>query len=63
MNENPKTLNWVIGLAAAGSGVVGAGALLAALLAFFSGQLAPAAVFLIAAALAFGLIANAVLRE
>jgi hypothetical protein len=63
MTEDPKTLNAIIGLVAVGSSVTGVGSLIAALVAFLSGELTAAGMCLMAAALSFGLLANALLRD
>jgi hypothetical protein len=52
-----------VGLATAGTAITGAFAFFAGLFAFLSGELEAAGVCLIAGALAFGGLANAVLRR
>jgi hypothetical protein len=56
-------MSWLIGLATVGAAATGVFALFAALLSFASGQWQAAGVCLIAAALAFGALANALLRR
>jgi hypothetical protein len=63
MSENRKKLDTIIGLAIVGSGVTGVASLIAALFPFFDRDFVAAGVCLIAAALSFGLLANAVLGE
>jgi len=55
--------NWLIGVATVGGIITGLGGLFAAFVAFISGQWQAAGVCLIAAALAFGTLANAALRH
>jgi hypothetical protein len=57
-----RRTDWLVGLATFGTAVIGAISLLVAVFAVFAGQLQAAGVCLIAAALAFGALANAVLR-
>jgi len=63
MNENHKMLNAMIGLATLGSSVTGIASFLAAMATFLSGEFMAAGACLAAAALSFGLLANAVLRK
>jgi hypothetical protein len=63
MDDNRKTLDALIGLATVGSGITGIASFVAAFFPFFSGEFTAAGVLLIAAAVSFGLLANAVLRE
>jgi len=63
VSENHKQLNTIIGLATLGGGVTGVAGFLAALVAFFSGDFVATGVCLIAAALSFGLLANALFRQ
>jgi len=63
VSENHKQLNTIIGLVTVGGGVTGVAGFLAALVAFFSGDFVAMGVCLIAAALSFGLLANALFRE
>jgi hypothetical protein len=63
MNENHKMLNAMIGLATLGSSVTGIVSFLAAMVTFLSGEFVAAGACLAAAALSFGLLANAVLRK
>lgn len=58
-----RQTTWLIGLATLGTAITGAFALLAGLFAFLSGQWQPAGVCLIAAGVAFGALANALLRR
>jgi hypothetical protein len=55
-------LDTLIGLGTFGSAVIGVIGFVAALIAFFSGDLVGTGVCLVASALSFGLLANAVLR-
>ena len=55
--------NWLIGVASIGGIVTGLGGLFAAFLAFTLGQWQAVGICLIAAALAFGALANAALRR
>jgi len=63
MNENHKMLNAMIGLATLGASVIGVISFLAAIATFLSGEFIAAGASLAAAALSFGLLANAVLRK
>ena len=56
-------MSWVVGVATLGSVIAGIIALFASLFAFASGQWQAAGVCLIASAIAFGALANAVLRR
>ena len=58
-----RQTSWLVGFATLGSVVTGIFALLCGLYAFLSGQWQAAGVCLIASALAFGALANAVLRR
>ena len=62
MDEGKKVSNTIIALAAVGSAVIGVISFLAALFPFFEGDFAAAGLCLLAAALAFGLLANALYR-
>lgn len=62
MSNGRKRLDTIIGLAALGSSVTGVVSLVVALFPIFSGEFLAAGVCLLAAALSFGLLANAVLR-
>lgn len=62
MTNDRRRLDSIIGLAALGSAVTGVVSLVAALFPLFSGEFLAAGVCLLAAALSFGLLANAVLR-
>ncbi|MBN1317100.1 MAG: hypothetical protein JXA42_16580 [Anaerolineales bacterium] len=62
MNNN-KWMNWILGLFLVGGSLTGIVGFLAALIALLYGEISSAAACLIAAGLAFGLLANAVLRE
>lgn len=62
MSENHRTLNAMIGLATVGSGITGIASFILALLAFFNADFAAGGTLMLAAALSFGLLANAVLR-
>jgi hypothetical protein len=63
MDKNRRKLDWIVGLVVAGAGITGVVGLWAAFSALYWGKRADAGICLIAAALAFGLLANAVLRE
>lgn len=63
MSDGNQRTNTLIGLATIGSVVTGIISLLGALITLLSGEFLPAAVFLIAAALAFGLFAIALIRK
>ena len=62
-NVQERQSNWLIGVATIGGIVTGLGGLFAAFVAFIYGQWQAAGVCLIAAALAFGTLANAALRR
>jgi hypothetical protein len=59
MSDNQRQLDAFIGLATLGCGITGIAGFLAALFAFFSGDFVATGVCLTAAALSFGLLANA----
>ncbi len=61
MNEGSRAVNIIVGLGAVGPAIVGITAYIAALFAFASADFTGAGALLIAAALAFGLLAHAVL--
>jgi hypothetical protein len=61
--EERNGLNRLIGLALVGCAFIGIAAFVAALAAFVLGDATGAGVCLIASALAFGLLANALLRK
>lgn len=63
MSEDRTKLDTIIGLAAIGSSITGIASLIAAIFPFFNGEFTAMGACLIAAALSFGLLANAVLRE
>jgi hypothetical protein len=58
-----RKFNTLIGFAAGGAVLTGAGSLLVGLLAVSNYEFAAAGLCLIAAALSFGLLANAILRN
>ena len=58
-----RRTSWLIGLATLGASISGVFALLAALFAFLSAQWQAAGVCLLAAGVAFGALANALLRR
>jgi len=62
MTNDRRRLDAIIGLAALGSAVTGVVSVVVALFPLFSGEFLAAGVCLLAAALSFGLLANAVLR-
>jgi hypothetical protein len=63
MTNGRTSFNTVLGLAMLGSLIVGIAALLAALAAFIDGDNVAVGLCLAAAALAFGLLSNAVLKS
>ena len=64
MSDEPKTTVLTIQLAVLyGGGITGFASLIMALFPFFNGEFLSAGIYLLAAALSFGLMANAVLRE
>jgi hypothetical protein len=63
MSDECKTQDTLIGLTIMGSGITGVVSLIAALFPLFDGDFVAVGVCLIAAALAFGLLANALLCE
>lgn len=64
MSNDPKTTVLTIQLAALyGGGITGFASLIMAFFPFFNGDYLSAGIYLLAAALSFGLMANAVLRE
>jgi hypothetical protein len=63
MGENRPILNSIIGLVAIGSSLTGVLALIGGLATFFLGEYLAAGGLTIGAALAFGLLANALLRD
>lgn len=60
---NNKWTNWILGLFLVGGILTGVVSFIAALIALLYGNISSAAIFLVAAALAFGLLTNAILRE
>jgi hypothetical protein len=62
MRDTRKSLDILIGLGTLGSAAIGVIGFVAALAAFFNGDLTATGLCLIASALSFGLLANAVLR-
>ena len=63
MGNEHKRFNTLIGLAVVGSGITGVAGLVIALFPLFAGDVGAAGLCLIAAALSFGLLANALLRD
>lgn len=63
MAEQQRKVDNAPGLVALGGGITGIVSLVAAMFPFFSGDYVGAGLCLIAAALAFGLLANAVFRK
>jgi hypothetical protein len=63
MRKNPDRAQVIAGIAVAGSATTGIGSLLAALFLFASGDYLETGLCLIAAAFAFGLLANAIFRQ
>jgi len=62
MDEGRKVSNTIIGLAAVGGAFIGVVSFIAALFPFFEGDFTGAGLCLLAAALSFGLLANALYR-
>lgn len=62
MDDRNRTSRRIAGLAVLGGAVTGILALIGALYPFFNGDYASAGFMLIAAALAFGMLANAIFR-
>lgn len=58
-----RRTSWLIGLASLGAAITGAFALVVGLVAFLSGQWQAAGICLLAASVAFGALANAMLRR
>ncbi len=64
MNDDPKITVLTIQLITLyGGGITGFASLIMALFPFFNGEFLSAGIYLLAAALSFGFMANAVLRE
>ena len=63
MSDERKKQDTLVGLAVLGSGITGVASLIVGLVSLFDGDLIAVGVCLIAAALAFGLLANALLCE
>jgi hypothetical protein len=63
MDNEEKKFNFMIGLALVGSGTTGVASLVIALPQFFQWDYGTVSLCLIAAALSFGLLANALLRD
>lgn len=63
MKENRSLLSSLMGLVAIGSGLTGVLGLIGGLITFFLGEYVAAAGLTIGAALAFGLLANALYRD
>ena len=63
MREHRRAVDGIMGLAILGCSLTGVVSLIAALLALFAGEFIAASVSLTGAALAFGLLANALIRE
>ena len=63
MSENRRKFETLIGLVILGGAITGVAGFVAALVAFFSGEFVATGACLIAAALSFGLLANALIRE
>lgn len=63
MENNQNRSNTLMGITALGGLITGALALVAALFPFLEGEFGATGLCLIAAALSFGLLANAMLRE
>jgi len=63
MSDEHKRQDTLVGLAILGSGITGVASLIVGFISLSDGDLIAVGVCLIAAALAFGLLANALLRE
>ena len=64
MSNDPKITALTIQLTTLyGGGITGFASLIMALFPFFNGDFLSAGIYMLAAALSFGLVANAVLRE
>lgn len=63
MNGNRRTLNRTVGITTLGGSITGIASLLGAFAAFVDGDTIAVGVCLVAAALAFGLLAQAVLGK
>jgi hypothetical protein len=63
MRDNPNRARTIAGIAAAGSATTGIGSLFAALFLFANGDYLETGICLVAAALAFGLLSNAIFRD
>ena len=63
MGETRRNLDTIIGLVTVGAAIAGVAGLVAALVAILNGEFVATGVCLIAAALSFGLLANALIRE
>jgi len=63
MSEHPKTPDAIVGLATLGCSITGVASLIVATFPLFARESLAASVFLTAAALSFGLLADALLRE
>jgi hypothetical protein len=61
--EDRKSGTWLVGFAAFGALMTGGIGLLAAVVSFLGGDRVSAGIFIIGAALAFGLLVNAALRD
>ena len=62
MSENRRKFDTIIGLVTLGGAITGVAGFVAALATFFNGEFVATGVCLIAAALSFGLLANALIR-
>ena len=63
MTNNKNDAASIAGLAIIGTCIIGVASLIAALFSFLAGDFAAGGICLLASALSFGLLANAVLRE
>jgi hypothetical protein len=63
MDQARDSLNVVIGLALVGASLTGVASLIATLFAVSSGEFAAMGLCIVAAAMSFGLLSNAVLRQ
>jgi hypothetical protein len=63
MSENRRQFDTIIGLVTLGGAITGVAGLVVAFVALLSGEFVATGVCLVAAALSFGLLANALIRE
>ena len=63
MSKDHKTLGWMIGIAVYGTIIAGIAGIVVGVATALTGESVGAGLALVAAALSFGLLANALLRE